>query len=242
MREFVDNDGIWCQVAGPGASPGADPQAGPQALDAFRGRAALFLDRDGVIVEEVGYLHRPEDVRLVPGAAAAIAAANRAGVPVVVISNQSGIGRGHYGWPAFQGTQERIAAELDLEAGAALDMVLACPHHAQGVPPFRHPAHPCRKPRPGMILRAAERLGLDLPGSWVVGDRARDLEAGRAAGLAGGLHVLTGYGADERDRVGALAGDGFRVLLAESLAAAPGLLPPFQPTQVPPDRPGGAES
>lgn len=92
-----------------------------------------------------------------------------------------------------------------------------------------------------MILRAAERLGLDLPGSWVVGDRARDLEAGRAAGLAGGLHVLTGYGADERDRVGALAGDVFRVLLAESLAAAPGLLPPFQPTQVPPDRPG-AES
>ncbi len=225
MREFVDNDGIWCQVAR------------PRAGEAFRGRAALFLDRDGVIVEEVGDLHRPEDVRLVPGAAAAIAAANRAGVPVVVITNQSGIGRGHYGWPEFQGTQERIAAALDLEAGAALDMVLACPYHPEGAPPFRHPAHPCRKPRPGMILRAAERLGLDLPGSWIVGDRALDLEAGRAAGLAGGLHVLTGYGAHERAGAGALAGDRFRVLLAESLAAAPGLLPPFQPSQGSPDRP-----
>jgi len=230
---FVGTDGIWCQVA--------RPRAGPRAVEVFRGRAALFLDRDGVIVEEVGYLHRPEDVRLVPGAAAAIAAANRAGVPVVAITNQSGIGRGHYGWPEFQETQERIAAALDLEAGAALDMVLACPYHPEGAPPFRHPAHPCRKPRPGMLLRAAERLGLDLAGSWIVGDRALDLEAGRAAGLAGGLHVLTGTGAHERAEAGALAGDGFRVLLAESLAAAPGLLPPFQPSQGSPDRPA-AES
>ncbi len=143
MREFVDSNGIWCQAAR------------PPAAEVFRGRAALFLDRDGVIVEEVSYLHRPEDVRLVPGAAAAIAAANRAGLPVVAITNQSGIGRGHYGWPEFQKTQERIAAALDLEAGAALDMVLACPYHPEGVAPFRHPAHPCRKPRPGMILRAA---------------------------------------------------------------------------------------
>ena len=231
MANFVGTDGVWCQVLR------------PDKAAFFRGRAALFLDRDGVIVEEVGYLHRPEDVRLVPGAAAAIAAANRAGVPVVAITNQSGIGRGHYGWPEFQDTQVRIAAALDLEAGAgaALDMVLACPYHPEGAPPFRHPAHPCRKPRPGMILRAAERLGLDLPGSWIVGDRARDLEAGRAAGLAGGLHVLTGYGAHERAAAVALAGDGFRVLLAESLAAAPGLLPPFQPSQGTPDRPA-AES
>ncbi len=229
MRKFVDNDGIWCQVARP-------DQAAP-----YRGRAALFLDRDGVIVEEVGYLHRPEDVRLVPGAAAAIAAANRAGLPVVAVTNQSGIGRGHYGWPEFRDTQERIAAALDMEAGAALDMVLACPYHPEGTPPFRHPAHPCRKPRPGMILRAAERLGLDLASSWIVGDRALDLEAGRAAGLAGGLHVLTGYGARERAGASALAGDRFRVLLAESLAAAPGLLPPFQPSPGSPGRPA-AES
>ncbi len=229
MAKFVGTDGVWCQVLR------------PDEAAFFRGRAALFLDRDGVIVEEVGYLHRPEDVRVVPGAAAAIAAANRAGLPVVAITNQSGIGRGHYGWPEFQDTQERISAALDLEAGAALDMVLACPFHAEGAPPFRHPAHPCRKPRPGMLLRAAERLGLDLAGSWVVGDRARDIEAGRAAGLAGGLHVLTGYGAHERAAAGRLAEDGFRVLLAESLAEAPGLLPPFQPSQGSVDRPA-AES
>ncbi len=127
MTDYLDNDGIWCQVAR------------PRAAEVFRGRAALFLDRDGVIVEEVGYLHRPEDVRLVPGAAAAIAAANRVGVPVVAITNQSGIGRGHYGWPEFQGTQERIAAAL-ADAGAALDMVLARPYHPEGAPPLRHPA------------------------------------------------------------------------------------------------------
>jgi len=178
--------------------------------------------------------------QLMEEAGVAVAAAARAGLPVVLITNQAGIGRGYYGWAEFQAVQEKIAADLAV-GGAAFDMVLACPFHAAGQPPYRHPDHPCRKPRPGMILRAAEMRGLDLAGSWVVGDRACELEAGRAAGLAGGLHVLTGYGAHERAGAGALAGDGFRVLLAESLAAAPGLLPPFQPSQGSPDRPA-AES
>ena len=215
MARYLEEDGLWCQ-------------ARPEAAEVFRGRAALFLDRDGVIVEEIGYLHRPDDVRLVPGAARAIAAANRVPLPVAVISNQSGIGRGLYGWQAFHETQERIAEEL-AGAGGALDMVLACPFHPEAQPPYRHPAHPCRKPRPGMILRAAERFGLDLSRSWVVGDRALDLEAGRAAGLAGGLHVLTGYGTGERSGAGGLASARFRVVLAESLADAPALLPIFQP-------------
>ena len=217
MRHLED-DGIWCQVLRPGAK------------ETFRGRAALFLDRDGVIVEEVAFLHRPEDVRLIPGAAEALAAANRLSLAVVVLSNQSGIGRGLYGWPEFVATQERVMAAL-AAGGAAVDMTLACPFHADGTPPYRHPAHPCRKPRPGMVLRAAERLDLDLSVSWIVGDRASDLEAGRAAGLAGGLHVLTGHGSEERPGVGALAGDRFRVVLAESLALAPALLPLFQPSQ-----------
>ena len=116
---------------------------------------------------------------------------------MVLITNQAGIGRGYYGWAEFQAVQERITADLAAR-GATFDMVLACPFPAAGQPPYRHPAHPCRKPRPGMILRAAEALGLDLAGSWIVGDRATDLEAGRAAGLAGGVHVLTGHGAGER--------------------------------------------
>lgn len=215
MAQYLENDGIWCQVVRPETAP------------ACRGRPALFLDRDGVVVQEVGYLHRPEDVRLVPGAAATIAAANRLGLPVMVLSNQSGIGRGYYGWPEFESTQARIVAQL-AAAGAALDMVLACPFHPEGEPPYRHRAHPCRKPRPGMLLRAAERLGLDLAGSWIVGDRTIDLEAGRAAGLAGGLHVLSGHGAEERPAAGELGTGNFQVLLADSIAAVPRLLPLFR--------------
>ncbi|MFQ5773400.1 MAG: D-glycero-alpha-D-manno-heptose-1,7-bisphosphate 7-phosphatase [Kiloniellaceae bacterium] len=221
MPDFLDSDGIWAQVLGPAAVAAGPP------------RPALFLDRDGVIVEEVGFLHRPEDVRLIPGAAAAIAAANRTGVPVVVLTNQSGIGRGLYGWAAFAATQDRIVAEL-AGAGAALDMVLACPFHPDGAPPYRHPDHPCRKPRPGMLVRAGERLGLDLAASWIVGDRAADLEAGRAAGLAGGLHVLTGHGAAERPSVRALRVDRFEVRLGESIAAAlEDLLPRLRPAAPP---------
>ena len=210
--DFLDSDGIWCQLLR------------PDKAASYCGRPALFLDRDGVLVAEVGYLHRPEDVRLIPGAAALIAAANRAGLAAVLVTNQAGIGRGTYGWAEFQATQERISADL-AAAGAALDMVLACPFHAAAEPPYRHPAHPCRKPRPGMILRAAERLGLDLAGSWIVGDRALDLEAGRAAGLAGGANVLTGHGAAERDAAREVATGRFRVLGAESVAEVPALLP-----------------
>ncbi len=216
MAHFVGTDGIWCQVLR------------PERAACYRGRPALFLDRDGVLVAEVGYLHRPEEVRLIPGAGALIAAANRAGLAAVLVTNQAGIGRGHYGWAEFQATQERISADLAAE-GAALDMVLACPFHSAAEPPYRHPAHPCRKPRPGMILNAAERLGLDLAGSWIVGDRAIDLEAGRAAGLAGGVQVLTGHGAGERDAALEVATGRFRVLGAESVAEVPTLLPLLAP-------------
>ncbi len=215
--KFVGTDGLWCQLLRP-----------DQAVS-LHGRPALFLDRDGVLVEETGYLHRAEEARLIPGATAAVAAAARAGLPVVLITNQAGIGRGYYGWAEFQAVQEKIAADL-AAGGGAFDLVLACPFHAAGQPPYRHPDHPCRKPRPGMILRAAEMLGLDLAGSWVVGDRAIDLEAGRAAGLAGGVHVLTGHGAAERGAALELATGEFRTLGAESIAEVPALLPLFAPS------------
>ncbi len=214
--EPIEDDGIWCQSLRPAQAA------------SLRGRPALFLDRDGVLVVEIGYLHRPEDVRLIPGAAALTAAANSAKLAAVLVTNQAGIGRGIYGWAEFEATQERISAEL-AAAGAGLDMVIACPFHAEAEPPYRHPAHPCRKPRPGMIRRAAERLGLDLAGSWIVGDRATDLEAGRAAGLAGGVHVLTGHGAAERDAAREVATGAFRVLGAGSAAEVPALLPLLAP-------------
>ena len=205
----LESDGLWCRMADP---PGAAGLAG---------RPALFLDRDGVVVEEAHFLHRPEDARLVAGAAQVLALARRQGVAVVLATNQSGIARGLFGWAEFEATQARIEAMLDAE-GAAFDMVLACPFHPDGVPPYRG-EHPGRKPNPGMLLRAAERLGLDLAASWAVGDRARDLEAGQAAGCAGGLHVLTGHGRGERAAAARLAGPAFEVRLAESVAEAQAL-------------------
>ncbi len=203
---YLESDGIWCRMHRPAGGGGA------------AGGPALFLDRDGVVVEEVHFLHRPEDVRLVPGAASVMAAARRQGISVVLTTNQSGIARGLFGWEAFAATQSRLEILLAAER-AAFDMVLACPFHPDGNPPYRA-EHPCRKPQPGMLLRAAERLGIDLAKSWVVGDRARDLEAGRAAGCAGGLHVLTGYGAAEREDTTRLETPAFDLRLGETVADA----------------------
>lgn len=173
-------------------------------------KPAVFIDRDGTLNEEVGYLHRPEDVVLVPGAAQALARLNRAGVPVVVVTNQSGIGKGKYGWDDFEAVMARIA-ELLAEAGARMDAVYAAPHHARGVGEYRHPNHPDRKPNAGMLMRAAEEHGLDLPRSWMIGDKALDLGAGRNAGCRVAL-VRTGYGRE----VDATLAD----LVAEDLAEA----------------------
>ncbi len=187
---------------------------------------ALFLDRDGVIVVEANYLHEPDKAELIPGAAQAIVQANSLGVPVVIVTNQAGIARGYYGWPAFAKTQEKILADLQ-SLGAKVDGVYACPHHAQGQDRYRHPSHPDRKPNPGMLLRAAKALNLDLGRSWIIGDRASDLEAGLNAELAGGLHVLTGYGSRKGERKTALnlGSEHFTVLIADSIAKAPCLIP-----------------
>lgn len=216
VSSYLEEDGIWCQ-----------PIAGGANANLGGARPALILDRDGVIVEDVGFLHRPGDVRLVPGAAEVIAAANRVAVPVITVTNQSGIGRGLYGWAEFAATEARIAADLAAR-GAHLDMIVACPFHADGAPPYRHPAHPCRKPLPGMILRAGARLGLDLARSWIVGDRAADLAAGRAAGLAGSLHVLTGHGQAERQEARGMATERFQVRLADSIVSAMDIIPQLE--------------
>ncbi len=210
----LDGEGIWCEALRPPTGPSARP--------------ALFLDRDGVVVEETDYLSRPEDVRLIPGAAELIAAANRCRVPVILVTNQSGIGRGYYGWDAFAAVQRTILERLEMSR-AFVDAVYACPHHADGIAPYRHPDHPARKPNPGMLLRAETALGLDLASSWLVGDRAGDLDAGRRARLAGGVHVLTGHGSDKGERAAALAlsSPGFKVGCASTVAEAMGLIPLF---------------
>ena len=193
----------------------------------FDGRPALFLDRDGVVVEEVGYLSCAEDVVLEAGAARTISAFNRAAIPVVLVTNQSGVARGYFGWAAFEAVQAALTGRL-AAAGAHLDAVFACGYHESGLGPLAVADHPWRKPAPGMFLAAAERLGVDLARSLIVGDRAQDLAAGRAAGLRLGLHVATGHGdSAERAAAAALSSPGFEVRLAADVSGALDLLPGF---------------
>jgi D-glycero-D-manno-heptose 1,7-bisphosphate phosphatase len=199
----LNSQGIWCQILNRPA----------------RGRPALFLDRDGAVVEETGYLCRVEDVRVIPGAAKVIAAANKRCVPVVMVTNQSGIGRGYYGWPEFASVQAKIAALLAAE-GARIDAVYACAHHPEACGPLAHPDHPARKPNSGMLLQAATDLALDLNPSWLVGDKADDIEAAKRAGIAGALQVATGHGDGERYLAAKLATANFEVRFGRSIADA----------------------
>jgi D-glycero-D-manno-heptose 1,7-bisphosphate phosphatase len=189
----------------------------------FAGRPALFLDRDGVIVEDTRYLGRPEDMRMFGGAAAAIAQCNRLGVPVVLVSNQSGIARGLYDWKGFAAVQAALVEALS-HAGARLDAVFACAHHPDGRAPFDIADHPWRKPNPGMIIAAGERMKLDLSRSWIVGDRASDIAAGVAARLAGGVLVSARDDDLELQPAAALASKQFAVDITASLADAVALL------------------
>ncbi len=191
------------------------------------GRPALFLDRDGAVVEDTEYLRRIEDVAMIPGAAGVIAAANQRGVAVVLVTNQAGVGRGYYGWAEFKAVQRTIIAALAAE-GAHLDAVYACAHHPDGQGALAHPDHPARKPNPGMLLQAASDLALDLKSSWLVGDKAIDVEAAKRAGIAGAMQVATGHGAAERQRIAGLATPTFEVRFGRSIADAmtlPILLP-----------------
>ena len=148
-----------------GSDPGLwyEVYSGSQCLT---GRPALFLDRDGVIVEDTQYLGRAQDVRMLAGAGEAIARCNKRGIPVILVSNQSGIARGLYDWSGFAAVQAAIASALS-QAGARLDAVFACAHHVDGKAPLNIADHPWRKPNPGMIIAAAERMKLTLriPGS-----------------------------------------------------------------------------
>ncbi len=171
------------------------------------GRPALFLDRDGTISVDIGYPSDPAAILLRAEMLPAIHAANRAGLPVVVVTNQSGIARGFFGWDEFAAVNARVLALL-AERGCGVDMVLACAYHEAGKGALGIADHPMRKPNPGMLLRAAEMLGLDLFRSIMAGDKPDDLEAGRRAGLphlflAGG--AATGQGAPIADAVAAVA-------------------------------------
>ena len=149
------------------------------------GRAAVFLDRDGTIIEERNYLGDPDGVTLLPGAADGIIHLNEAGLPVIVVTNQSGIGRGYFDERDYQAVAARLH-ELLRAQGARVDASYHCPHGPDESPPCD-----CRKPGAGLFERAAREHGLDLARSYFVGDRLRDVVPGVRAG---GLGFLVGPG------------------------------------------------
>lgn len=173
---------------------------------------AIFLDRDGTVLAEKGYVTTPDDVELLPGAAGAIRGFKEAGWAVFVVSNQGCVAKGLITEGELADINLRMIAMLGAE-GAAVDGVYCCPHHPEGsVAEFAVDCD-CRKPKAGLLLRAAEEHGVELAESVMAGDTMRDLEAGRAAGVRLTALVLTGHGA-------ATHGKGFQGdLVVDDLAA-----------------------
>jgi D-glycero-D-manno-heptose 1,7-bisphosphate phosphatase len=170
-----------------------------RTLDAYTAwvdlRPAVFIDRDGTLTDEVGYVNHPSRLRLLPRSAEAIRRLNRAGVAAVIVTNQAGIARGYFSEDVLRAVNAELVAMLE-RAGARLDGIYVCPHHpTEGPPPYRMLCD-CRKPQPGLLLRAADELALDLTRSVMVGDKPSDLEVAPKVGARGVL-VLTGYGRGE---------------------------------------------
>ncbi|WP_334161494.1 D-glycero-alpha-D-manno-heptose-1,7-bisphosphate 7-phosphatase [Phenylobacterium sp.] len=150
-------------------------------------KPALFLDRDGVLNEDRGYVARWEDFRWIQGARETVAAFNRAGWLVIVVTNQSGVGRGYYTEDDMHALHARMLEEL-AAAGGHIDGFYFAPHHPESkLERYRHPDHPDRKPNPGMILKALQEWPIDREASFLVGDKPSDLEAALRAGVRGVL-------------------------------------------------------
>ncbi len=156
-------------------------------------RRAVFLDRDGTLIQEVGYLDRIDGIDIFPFSVDAVRLLNRAGFAVVVATNQSGVARGLFD-EAFVGAVHDRLSRSFAAGGARIDAFYHCPHHPEASVAAYRLACDCRKPQPGLFRQAARDLDLDLVRSFVVGDRANDVDAGRTIGAASVL-VLTGYGA-----------------------------------------------
>lgn len=162
-------------------------------------RKAIFLDRDGTINEEVGYLDHLDRLVLFPGAPEAIGKINESGMAAVVITNQSGVARGYFDETFVMAVHMRMQ-ELLATQRAHLDALYYCPHHPEGQGAYRLHCD-CRKPEPGMILRAAADLRIDLGHSYMIGDNLKDMEMAERAGVTGVL-VRTGYGREVENAQG----------------------------------------
>lgn len=154
---------------------------------------AVFLDRDGVIISEKHYIRNPDDVEILPGVAGKLAEIRGLRLPTIVVTNQSGIGRGFFAWDDYDRVHLRIRELLPMSQ--PFDAVYANAHHAGDN------SAEWRKPNPGMFIQAAADMNIDLAASLMVGDKWVDLEAANRAGVAHLAHVLTGHGRSERQKV-----------------------------------------
>ncbi|MDO8482053.1 MAG: HAD family hydrolase [bacterium] len=155
---------------------------------------AVFLDRDGVINEELGYQHNHEDIRMIAGSAGAIRRLNELSIPVIVVSNQSGVARGYFPESHVGKFNDALSKELKKE-GAHIDKFYYCPHHPEGKGNYKKDCD-CRKPKPGLLFQAAKEMNIDLKRSVITGDKASDIGAGVSVGSKTVL-VMTGYGKKE---------------------------------------------
>lgn len=178
-------------------------------------RPAVFLDRDGTLIEEVGYLNRLDRVSFFPWSIGAVRALNDAGLLVIVVTNQAGVAQGYYDEAFVRRTHERIDAQLKA-GGARIDAYYYCPHHPNAKVEAYRQACECRKPMPGMIRQAAADLDVDAGRSFVVGDRWGDVQFAHAAG-ARSILVRTGYADPGEPRPSAVDAPDY---VADNLAGA----------------------
>lgn len=158
-------------------------------------KIAVFIDRDGTMSEEVGYVNHISRFKLLENTAAAVKLLNEAGVLAIVATNQAGVARGYFEEPMINKVHEKLKNEL-AKSGASVDAIYYCPHHpSAGKPPYRAECN-CRKPKPGMILKAKDDFDIDLSRSYMVGDKISDVEFGLKLGLKS-VMVMTGYGIGE---------------------------------------------
>ena len=158
-------------------------------------RPAVFIDRDGTISEEVGYINHPSRFRVFPYSAEAIRILNESGWLAILITNQAGVARGYFSEDVIHRVHDQLTRDLQNES-AKLDAIYYCAHHPSvGEPPYRFDCD-CRKPKPGLIQQAAKDFEIDLEASWMAGDRYSDVELARNAGLRSAF-VLSGYGRGE---------------------------------------------
>ena len=162
-------------------------------------KRAVFVDRDGTLSEEVGYIRDVKQFHLMPLSAKAVRLINQSGLKVIIITNQAGVARGYFPEEMIFKIHKKMEMLLS-EQGAYLDGIYYCPHHPEGVIESYRKGCDCRKPASGLLERASKEHGIDLAASYVVGDKVTDIECAHRVG-AKGILVLTGFGKDELKRI-----------------------------------------